>query len=135
MQKFRTDPFYAPSTMKETLKWPLVTLLSGGFLHLVARQTSPQGTTELETKTLLESVAWLVSVFLGLGAWTYQLWKRDRKRERVKDATSLGRRICPCSETGEIMVRVDGYIEHDTLRCPCCDNVFVDHTIQQGNRP
>jgi hypothetical protein len=79
--------------MQELLKWTLVTLLSGVCVYLLARQTSPEGDTVIKTKTLLEAVSWIAAVFLGLLSWWFQLWRRDRKRERVRHARDVGFRI------------------------------------------
>ncbi len=39
-----------------------------------------------------------------LVSWGFRLWLRDQKRERIRFAKEQGRRICTCTETGEIFV-------------------------------
>ncbi len=58
----------------------------------------------IETKRLLETISWIVAVFLGLGSWWFQLLRRDRKRQRVRHAREMGFRICHCTPSGEIFV-------------------------------
>src|SRR5439155_7507880 len=108
--------------MQELLKWPLVTLLSGVCLYLLARQTAPQGDTVIQTKTLAEAISWIVAMFLGLGAWWFQLLRHDRKRERVRHAKEMGFGICHCTPTGEIFVTDPKRVTatEKTEVCPAC---------------
>ncbi len=98
-----------PNQMKELLLWPVTDdLLSAIVLHVLAHQTSPQGTTELETKTLLKALAWIVAAILGLGSWWYQLLKRDTKRAKIQSAHKMGRRIWTCTPEGVVTVMAVG---------------------------
>ena len=63
------------------------------------------------------SVLWLVS-------WLVVFWRRDTKRARVRFARESGRKICSCTEVGEIMELRLKRTEHgnfDALVCPKCD--------------
>lgn len=67
------------------------------------------------------------TILLGLVSYLAILWQRDLKRARVKFARESGRRICPCTETGEIMLHYrhtepgsDSSIP--AIRCPACKN-------------
>lgn len=55
-------------------------------------------------------------------AWTFHLWKRDSKRERVAAARAQGRPVCNCTDTGEIMRYLEAKHRADLnfYRCPAC---------------
>jgi hypothetical protein len=53
-----------------------------------------------------------------------QLWLHNRKREQIRFAKEMGRSICHCTETGEIMLKEK---EGSTLsawwyKCPQCNS-------------
>lgn len=98
-----------------------VVILRHGLGSVLAYLATPKGDLTLPLKVL----APLSTAFLGvLGAWaswTYLLWKRDSKRERIKEAHGLGRRLCPCSESGEIMTLHNGVMDGiEAYSCPNC---------------
>ena len=54
--------------------------------------------------------------------WTYSLWKKDNKIERVRVARLDGRQVCDCSEIGEIMIQTRDDIVNLIYKCPLCDS-------------
>lgn len=65
------------------------------------------------------------TILYGWAVWSYYLWKRDSKRERVKDALEKGRLVCPCTETGEVMTYHHSNTHGSTIAywaCPNCEN-------------
>jgi hypothetical protein len=88
-------------------------------------KVSPSGTVTLTKEEALRTVVVLVALFGGVCSYAYQMWKHQRKRERIRFAREMGRRICNCSETGEIMVEIMKKDEQLNmrgygLRCPRC---------------
>jgi hypothetical protein len=61
------------------------------------------------------------ALLLVWASWTYDLWKKDSKRNRIKEALAMKRRLCACTESGEIMTYHHG-IMHDVevYSCPNC---------------
>jgi hypothetical protein len=70
----------------------------------------------------------LIGLALLWAKWTHALWKLSSKRERIRDALSMGRPICHCSESSEIMTQHHA-LEHsiDVYACPVCKNFEIVH--------
>lgn len=103
----------------------LGTLLATVCTTLLARQVTPQGDVLLSKATLTSTGTGAVTVFVGLLSYLAILWRRDQKRERIRFAKEMGRRICNCSETGEIMTETkvvvpESGLEVWALVCPRC---------------
>ena len=75
---------------------------------------------------LLEALAWIVAVFLGLGSWWYQLLKRDTKRAKIQSAHKMGRRICTCTPEGTVTVMAVGTrTPYEKIEiCPRCKTKY-----------
>ena len=65
-----------------------------------------EGSLPVSKATLLRIGCVALSLFVGLFSYTALLWRRDSKRERGRFAIEARRKICHCSEAGEVMVRV-----------------------------
>jgi hypothetical protein len=72
-------------------------------MWLVGR-ASPQGELSFQKEPLLKISGWLVTVLASWIAYTIHLVKRDRRRERIRFARDIGRRICSCTEEGIITI-------------------------------
>ena len=111
---------------KNTFSIPPIAKRAGGLLVVAAATflaylATPKGDLTLSLKVL----APLSTAFLGVlgtwASWTYLLWKRDSKRERIKEAYGMGRLICHCDETGEIMTLHHGVVVPvEAYACPQC---------------
>ena len=66
------------------------------------------------------------ALILAWASWSYGIWVRDSKRQRVKDAHGLGRRLCACTESGEILTYHHD-IAHsiEVYSCPNCTRYDV----------
>lgn len=95
-------------------------LLSTGLANLIASKASPQGFVQLKAETLLRILLDTGTVFLGLLSYLIVLWLRDLKRERVRFARETGRKICQCTETGEIMLLRTRQGEGGSFDAPTC---------------
>src|SRR5437870_5351474 len=62
------------------------------------------------------------TVLLGLLSYLVVLWRRERKRERIRFAKEMGRRICTCSEEGEVFIALPSKSTdtHKVEVCPSC---------------
>jgi len=116
-------------------------LLGTGLATTAAWWATPKGDLILPLKLAAPIAAALGSFLVAWVSWTYLLWKRDTKRERITDALKKGRLICHCSEEGEIMTLHhelrNGDIEAYT--CPVCGHfevvypvgeVLIDETVE-----
>jgi len=101
----------SPKNDKPRLQLPLGTLLLGILGTLIVGKASKAGTVTLQTDTAIAIAGFAISVICCLGTYAFQLWRMDNKRERVKFAKEMGRKICPCTNTGEIMI-------HCTMKNP-----------------
>jgi len=116
-----------PSTIdKSLIVTGLITLLSSGLSIWIAGKLSPQGELPLSKQLLWEIGSGAGMVFLGLISYTLILWKRDQKRERIRFAREMGRHICPCTETGEIMLQTEHEQAASTFVCPKCKAKIYD---------
>jgi hypothetical protein len=104
----------------------LAIALSGFLTTFLGAKVSLQGDVTLSKETILKLSGWVVSSVVVLAAYVYQLRKRDSKRERIKFAKEMGRRICPCTEEGEIMLLKDSGIPANEYECPRCKAFFID---------
>jgi ribosomal protein L32 len=59
-------------------------------------------------------------------AWSY--WKKEQKRDRIRFAKEMGRKICTCTESGEITlldkVVIEGMYAGSVVRCPKCNAAY-----------
>jgi hypothetical protein len=117
------------SIYKKEARSSLLTLILLSLGWGLPEAVSPSGQMTLTKEQALKVVGVMVALVIGIFSYTYQLWQRDRKRERVRFAREHGRPICPCTETGEITevrhVRGrDGPLgrgqEFDAFVCPEC---------------
>jgi hypothetical protein len=101
---------------------PLAKRAGGLLVVVVATVVSWLATPTGDLRLPLKLLAPLAMAFLGVlaawASWTYHLWKRDSKRERIKEAHRMGRRLCACSETGEIMTL--HYATKHSIEVYCC---------------
>jgi len=68
-----------------------------------------------------------VALLVGIVSYTYQLWRRDSKRARIKFAKEMGRQICGCTDTGEIMLLdTKDTTPSRVFVCPKCKAFFID---------
>ena len=81
---------------------------------------------QLPKAWLLRVLGSAVAVALAWGSYTYQLWQRDSKRARIKFAKEMGRQICGCTETGEIMLLdTEDTTPARVYVCPVCKSFHV----------
>lgn len=121
-------PDDAPSkfAMPPLLKGALIflgVLASGGMAYL----KTPSGDLTLPaspTIPIVSAFGALLLVWIGL---TYSLWRRDWKREVIKDAISKGRLTCDCTKEGEIMLSQHSTtnMELDVYTCHACGRLEV----------
>ena len=114
-----------PIVGKKEMLTALGTGLGIGLSVWIASIASPKGVVALQSRTLLEiagAVSWL---FVGLGAYAFQLWRRDRKRERIRFAREMGRSICGCTETGEIRLLRRTETMYREYVCPKCGDFQI----------
>ena len=71
------------------------------------------------------------TALLGLLSYLLILWKRDCQRERVRFARESGRRICTCTEIGEIMI-ADPRRSTATQKVEVCRSCKREKIIQIG---
>lgn len=69
----------------------LILLLLGWALPGVL---SPSGEVKLSKEQAIKAVGMTVALVIGVVSYTFQLWMRDRKRERIRLAVQMGRRVC-----------------------------------------
>jgi hypothetical protein len=96
----------------------LILLLAGWAIPGIV---SPSGTVTLSKEQVFKAAGVTIALTSGLLSYTIQLWRRDRKRERVKFAADIGRPICGCTETGEIALDCKG-----GAKCPKCGEMIYD---------
>ena len=101
-------------------------LLSAAATAVLGDRLSASGDLKLPV-SLLSAAG---TVLLGLLSYLVILWRRDLKRARVKFAHETGRQICPCSDTGEIMLHVMVTQEGATgsipaIKCPRCKDWHI----------
>jgi hypothetical protein len=121
-----------PIVGKKEILTVLSTGLGIGLSIWIANISSPKGVMELQSKTVSEIVGAVSVLFVGVISYTYQLWRRDRKRERVRFAREMGRHICGCTDTGEIMLLKDRSKMSSEYECPRCKSWkcdFIDTTM------
>jgi predicted RNA-binding Zn-ribbon protein involved in translation (DUF1610 family) len=109
-----------PTIDKSAIITGLCTLLCTVLGIWLSGRLSPQGDLPLSKATLSSIGSGAATVFLGLLAYTYQLWRRDRKRERIRFAREMGRHICGCTEAGEIMLLKQTPTPGREYVCPKC---------------
>jgi hypothetical protein len=110
---------------------PLLAKRVGGLL-LVAGATflvwsaTPSGDLTLSLKALAPLSTAFLGVLVAWAAWTYSLYKKDQKWTRVKEAHGMGRRLCACSEIGEIMT-LHHAVRHsvEVYCCPRCTRFSI----------
>jgi len=97
-----------------------------GLLGWMTRET---GEILIPAKPLTAILSASGALILTWASWTYFLWKRDSKRERISDALRKGRLICHCTPDGEIMTQHhhEGTSSIDAYACPACGNYEVVH--------
>ena len=83
----------------------------------------PTGDWQLPAKPTTAIAGALVGILGVWVKWTYDLWKRDSKFEKVRAARTDGRLICDCSESGEIMLMAEQNGSCNVFRCPKCRSV------------
>ena len=105
------------------------TLLIGVISTVLSSIASPHGDVTLPKDTLIKVTGWVVAIFVGLGAFTIHLWRRDRHSERVKAARERNVPICGCQSEGVIMLRITFPPNPmlDRYECPRCTNFKVIH--------
>jgi hypothetical protein len=122
-----------PNLDKSGITIGLSTLLLIGLSTWMAGKTSPRGLVQLQPEMLYKIVFATSSVFLGLLSYLVVLWRRDLKRQRVRFARENGRKICPCSATGEIMQLRDKHTAGGSFKalfCPKCNAwLIADETM------
>lgn len=89
----------------------------------------PSDKIELPARLTTSVLGALLGIVGVWGYWTFSLWKRDSKREQIKDAISKGRIICHCTEDGEILTFHCGLGGSgvDVYCCKVCGNYHVTH--------
>jgi hypothetical protein len=103
----------------------LGTLLLAGLAAYLAHRSNSTGEVAVRKDTLIGIASFGVGLLGWLSSWWVVYLRRDTKRERVRHAKDTGRRICPCTETGEIMLHYR-HTEPDSqgaipaIRCPRC---------------
>ena len=103
-------------------------LLVVAVATLITWRATPSGDLTLPLKLLAPLSTAFLGVLAAWASWTYSLHKRDAKRARVKEAHGLGRKLCPCSESGEIMTLHHGIGHHvEVYCCPRCTRFFVSN--------
>ena len=92
-------------------------LTSAGMAYL----TTPSGDLILPASPTLAIVTAFGALLLVWASWTYDLWKKDSKRNRVKEALAMKRKLCACTESGEIMIYHHGIMDGiEVYSCPNC---------------
>ncbi len=116
---------------------PPLAARAGGLLLAVAATAvswwaTPTGELSLPMKPLAPIATAFLAVLAAWASWTYSLHKRNSKRERIKEAHRLGRLICHCTESGEIMTQHHA-VGHsiEVYACPICTNVEI--VAQRGD--
>lgn len=108
------------TSMPPLLKGVLIFLgvsVSAGIAYL----TSPSGDLILPASLTLAIMTAFGALLLVWSSWTYNLWKKDSKRNRVKEAHAMRRRLCACTESGEIMTYHHGIMDEiEVYSCPNC---------------
>jgi hypothetical protein len=105
----------------------LSTLLIAGLSIWTASKLSPKGELPIPEHILWEAGSAIGVIYLGLISYTYQLWRRDRKRERVRFAREMGRPVCGCTTDGAVML-VDPKQSNQFEKvyvCPICRDKTV----------
>lgn len=118
---------------KEPLSLPpllrgVLGLLGVSAVALASWPAAPSGDWTLPAKVLIPIGTAGGSLFLVWAAWTYQLWKRDSQREKVRDAEARGLPVCPCRYPGEIMTYHHSNTHGSTIAywaCPHCENCHL----------
>jgi hypothetical protein len=103
--------------------WPsLAALVSGAAGTVWALQAGNTETVAISRATGRWILTCVASAFVGLGSWALRLWLRDLKRARIRFAKEQGRRICTCTQTGEIFIAdPQRYSANEKIEvCPAC---------------
>jgi len=87
---------------------------------LISLIADTKGDLTVKAQTALPVLGALGSVFAAWGWWTISLVRKDSKRERIKEAVSMGRKMCACTKTGEIMT-LHHAVEH-SIEVYCCSS-------------
>ena len=82
---------------------------------------------------LARVVALVVLLFCSSLLMLYSYWRRAARVERAR---AQGRMICPCTEHGEIMLRVESPpgIPVRVLRCPKCGDARTEKSFTISTR-
>lgn len=95
------------------------------FLSSVAsRHLTSTAEAAVPKELLLDTAAFVVLLVGWLFSWLFVYRRRDSRRERIHFAREHGRKICPCTELGEIMELRTKHSPHgtfDAIACPKCD--------------
>jgi hypothetical protein len=119
--------------MTDTTDNRLTTLLSriGGFLAVSAPMAAglfanAKGELPIQMQLAIPLLGAFVSVLVAWGWWTISLVRKDSKRGKIKEAHGVGRMLCACTESGEILT-LHHSINADILvyACPVCARIDI----------
>lgn len=110
---------------KEALS-SFLTLVLAGAAYWFPGMLSPSGQVTMPREQAIRIVGVVAAIILGLLSYTIQLWRLQKKRERIRFAKETGRQICQCTETGEIMLLVKRDQMASELVCRVCKRQFFD---------
>ena len=114
-----------PKSNKAELSSGIGTLLLGALGVYVSHHTTSTGEVAFPKQLLIDTAVVVGLSVVWLASWLLVYRNRDSNRDRIKFARENGRKICQCTELGEIMVfrprKGIGDEFFDAMVCPKCD--------------
>ena len=100
-------------------------LLLTGLTAYATHHSTSTGEVPIPKEFLIDISVLVALLVSWLVYWLIVYICRDMKREKVRHAKEMGRKICPCTETGEIMIHITRQQPgrdqtYSVLHCPKC---------------
>jgi hypothetical protein len=95
---------------------------------LLALLADAKGDLTIKMQSAILLLGALGSVLTAWGWWTVSLVSKDSKREKLKEAHRVGRRLCACTESGEILTlhhSVQAGVDIEVYACQVCARIDI----------